>query len=166
MTALNKQALREAAEKALPAMQRLLVMPNDELFDDVLLNVDGDVDAANAFNLLTGPETVLALVDALEKAQKSNQFLKDQLSELANFNPDWDKLEASYESWREIAAELLVAKDRIAELESRIVTVKLPAACADDEYFNDGVFQPMRYERDVERALRAAGIQVIEGEGQ
>lgn len=97
-----------------------------------------------------------ALVEALEKAQKSNEFLKGQLSELANFNPDWDKLEASYESWREIAAELLVAKERIAELESR--TVKLPAACADDEYFNDGVFQPMRYERDVERALRAAGI--------
>ena len=69
----------------------------------------------------------LSLVEALEKAQKSNEFLKGQLSELANFNPDWDKLEASYESWREIAAELLVAKERIAELESR--TVKLP----DDE---------------------------------
>ncbi|CAM3362546.1 hypothetical protein SB6411_00243 [Klebsiella spallanzanii] len=53
----------------------------------------------------------------LEKAQNSNEFLKGQLSELANFNPDWDKLEASYESWREIAAELLVAKDRIAELQ-------------------------------------------------
>ncbi|HDU3753760.1 TPA: DUF550 domain-containing protein [Klebsiella pneumoniae subsp. pneumoniae] len=60
---------------------------------------------------------VLALVEALEKAQKSNEFLKGQLSELANFNPDWDKLEASYDSWREIAAELLVAKERIAELE-------------------------------------------------
>lgn len=57
------------------------------------------------------------MVEALEKAQKSNEFLKGQLSELANFNPDWDKLEASYESWREIAAELLIAKDRIAELE-------------------------------------------------
>lgn len=65
------------------------------------------------------------LVEALEKAQKSNEFLKGQLSELANFNPDWDKLEASYDSWREIAAELLVAKERIAELESRTVTVKL-----------------------------------------
>lgn len=65
----------------------------------------------------------LSLVEALEKAQKSNEFLKGQLSELANYNPDWDKLEASYKSWREIAAELLVAKDRIAELESR--TVKL-----------------------------------------
>lgn len=62
------------------------------------------------------------LVEALEKAQESNEFLKGQLSELANFNPDWDKLEASYDSWREIAAELLVAKERIAELESRAVT--------------------------------------------
>ncbi|MCL8356357.1 ead/Ea22-like family protein [Enterobacter hormaechei] len=67
---IDKQALREAAEKALPAMKRLLMMPNDELFDEALLNVDGDVDAANAFNLLTGPETVLALLDELEAAEK------------------------------------------------------------------------------------------------
>lgn len=66
MSNIDKRALREAAEKALPAMQRLLMMPNDELFDEALLNVDGDVDAANAFNLLTGPETVLALLDELE----------------------------------------------------------------------------------------------------
>lgn len=76
---------------------------------------------------LQAASTVEALVEALESAQKSNAFLKDQLSELANFNPDWDKLEASYESWREIAAELLAAKDRIAELEARTVTVQLPA---------------------------------------
>lgn len=66
MSNIDKHALREAAEKALPAMMRLLMMPNDELFDEALLNVDGDVDAANAFNLLTGPETVLALLDELE----------------------------------------------------------------------------------------------------
>lgn len=70
MSNIDKRALREAAEKALPAMQRLLMMPNDELFDEALLNVDGDVDAANAFNLLTGPETVLALLDELEAAGK------------------------------------------------------------------------------------------------
>lgn len=63
MSNIDKQALREAAEEALPAMQRLLMMPNDELFDEALLNVDGDVDAANAFNLLSGPETMLALLD-------------------------------------------------------------------------------------------------------
>ncbi|HCQ8441157.1 TPA: hypothetical protein OME29_000660 [Klebsiella oxytoca] len=79
------------------------------------------------FNRLTdGPDNILALVEAVEKAQKSNEFLKGQLSELANFNPDWDKLEASYDSWREIAAELLVAKERIAELEE--VEQKLCAA--------------------------------------
>ncbi|PQH13456.1 ead/Ea22-like family protein [Raoultella ornithinolytica] len=78
------------------------------------------------FIALANPANILALVEALEKTQKSKEFLKGQLSELANFNPDWDKLEASYESWREIAAELLVAKDRIAELEPRTLTVKLP----------------------------------------
>lgn len=66
MSNIDKHAIREAAEKALQAMKRLLMMPNDELFDEALLNVDGDVDAANAFNLLTGPETVLALLDELE----------------------------------------------------------------------------------------------------
>ena len=118
------------------------------------------------------------MVEALEKAQKSNQFLKDQLSELANFNPDWDKLEASYESWREIAAELLVAKNRIADLESRTVTVKLPLPRRKtaDDYVNDtfepcdlaAIYNACRLECEVKfkNALAAAGIQVIEGEGQ
>ncbi|HAT1683535.1 TPA: ead/Ea22-like family protein [Klebsiella oxytoca] len=66
MSNIDKQVLREAAEKALPAMQRLLMMPNDELFDEALLNVDGDVNAANVFNLLAGPETILSLLDELE----------------------------------------------------------------------------------------------------
>ncbi|EDW2525836.1 ead/Ea22-like family protein [Salmonella enterica subsp. salamae] len=68
MSNIDKQALREVAEKALPAMQRLLMMPNDELFDEAVLNVDGDVDAANAFNLSFGPETALALLDELDSA--------------------------------------------------------------------------------------------------
>lgn len=50
------------------------------------------------------------------------------------------------------------SEKRIAELEAR--EVNLPAACADDEYFIDGVFQALRYERDVERSIRAAGIGV------
>lgn len=78
MSNIDKRALREAAEKALPAMQRLLMMPNDELFDEALLNVDGDVDAANAFNLLTGPETVLALLDELEAKDKLNAELMEK----------------------------------------------------------------------------------------
>lgn len=44
----------------------------------------------------------------------------------------------------------------------KTIEIEVPAACADDEYFIDGVFQPMRYERDVERAIIAAGIKVKE----
>ena len=125
-----------------------------------------------------------ALVEALEKAQKSNEFLKGQLSELANFNPDWDKLEASYESWREIAAELLVAKERITDLESRTVTVKMPkphahliwiqAGHAPDDYWDDVAVSHSEKDRccdgserypvyarwEIEEMLAAAGIKV------
>lgn len=121
---------------------------------------------------------------ALEKAQKSNEFLKGQLSELANFNPDWDKLEASYESWREIAAELLVAKERITDLESRTVTVKMPkphahliwiqAGHAPDDYWDDVAVSHSEKDRccdgserypvyarwEIEEMLAAAGIKV------
>ena len=98
-------------------------------------------------------ERMKALVEALEKAQKSNEFLKGQLSELANFNPDWDKLEVSYDSWREIAAELLVAKERIAELESRTVKMPEPFKLAKS---SSGL--TYYYADEVNEALSAAGI--------
>lgn len=62
------------------------------------------------------------------------------------------------------ASELTDAVWRGWQASREEMEVELPAACADDEYFNDGVFQPMRYERDVERAIRASGLKVIEGE--
>lgn len=106
MTALNKQALREAAEKALPAMKRLLMMPNDELFDEALLNVDGDVGAANAFNLIAGPETMLALLDELESGEHQNGYLRNQRDE-------WEcKAISNFEECAEMSA-------RIEELESQ-----------------------------------------------
>ncbi|ECC1660274.1 DUF550 domain-containing protein [Salmonella enterica subsp. salamae] len=73
---IDKLALREVAEKALPAMQRLLMMPNDELFDEAVLNVDGDVDAANAFNLSFGPETALALLDENIQLQREKDAIE------------------------------------------------------------------------------------------
>lgn len=36
-------------------------------------------------------------------------------------------------------------------------SVSLPAAFGGDKYFIDGVFQPLRYERDCEKAVVAAG---------
>lgn len=130
MTALNKQALREAAEKALPAMKRLLMMPNDELFDEALLNVDGDVDAANAFNLIAGPETMLALLDENLQLQRNKDSLEAAaLAMRDDMREAREKLEAAEKRNAELvhnhrvhAARLIdergQLKQRIAELES------------------------------------------------
>ncbi|HBM2940171.1 TPA: ead/Ea22-like family protein [Klebsiella oxytoca] len=122
------QSLKAAAEKATPGQWVRssvrfngitdVANPMEQGNKPHVANTSEKRDAE--FIALANPANILALVEALEKAQKSNEFLKGQLSELANFNPDWDKLEASYDSWREIAAELLVAKERIAELESEV----------------------------------------------
>lgn len=134
MSNIDKRALREAAEKALPAMKRLLMMPNDELFDEALLNVDGDVDAANAFNLLTGPETVLALLDELEAKDK-------QIAELTEARDLFN-------------SKMMGFAYRVEELEAR--TVKIPYL-PDDCDRTEAHFK-------YQAALAAAGIQVIEGE--
>ncbi|HCT5182915.1 TPA: hypothetical protein OTZ38_000331 [Klebsiella michiganensis] len=99
------------------------------------------------------------LIEVLEKAQKSNEFLKGQLSELANFNLDWDKLEASYDSWREIAAELLVAKERIAELESHTVKLPKPISVLHRREFTEAHCAIYAYpEAEVNAALDEVGI--------
>ncbi|HAJ7002740.1 TPA: ead/Ea22-like family protein [Escherichia coli] len=72
MSEINYQALREAAERAIPAMERLLMLPADDdlLSEQELKDYGVDIDALNAFKFLTGPETVLALLDELEAAKK------------------------------------------------------------------------------------------------
>lgn len=87
----------------------------------------------------------VALLDELEAKDKSISFLKDQLAQLANFNPDWDKLEAATDSLREHMAELTAARKRIAELEAREVKLPNPhahliwiqAGHAPDDYWDD-----------------------------
>lgn len=113
------------------------------------------------------PASALELLDELEKAQR----------QIVNFQQSCENDPRIHEiiDLKELIAELdkrlieyagIATREarRVAELEAR--TVNLPAACADDEYFIDGVFQALRYERDVERAISAAGIKVIEGEVQ
>ena len=121
-------------------------------------------------NMFVETRDVLALLDELEAKDKSIRFLKDQLAELANFNPDWDKLEASYESWREIAAELLVAKDRIAELEAReVILPKLPTLGSDAEWYQGFAAGAEGMRNDCLLAITAAGFSAdrirINGEG-
>lgn len=75
MSEINYQALREAAERATPAMERLLMLPVDDdlLTEQELKDYGVDIDALNAFKFLTGPETVLALLDERERNQ---QYIK------------------------------------------------------------------------------------------
>ncbi|HHO9841141.1 TPA: ead/Ea22-like family protein, partial [Escherichia coli] len=72
---INYQALREAAERAIPAMERLLMLPVDDdlLSEQELKDYGVDIDALNAFKFLTGPETVLELLDERERNQ---QYIK------------------------------------------------------------------------------------------
>lgn len=75
MSEINYQALREAAERAIPAMERLLMLPADDdlLSEQELKDYGVDIDTLNAFKFLTGPETVLALLDERERSQ---QYIK------------------------------------------------------------------------------------------
>lgn len=72
---IDTLALREAAERAIPAMERLLMLPvDDDLISEQELKDYGvDIDALNAFKFLAGPETVLALLDERERNQ---QYIK------------------------------------------------------------------------------------------
>ncbi|EFE0884434.1 ead/Ea22-like family protein [Citrobacter werkmanii] len=125
MTALNKQALREAVNAANIASwgkwesykphkgaRGYEVKVGAKAVAQHCLKVD------SAFIAAANPATVLALLDELEAKDKSIGFLKDQLAQLANFNPDWDRLEAATDSLREHMAKLSAAEKRIAELES------------------------------------------------
>ncbi|MBI0768901.1 ead/Ea22-like family protein [Escherichia coli] len=74
---IDYQALREAAERAIPAMERLLMLPADDdlLSEQELKDYGVDIDALNAFKFLAGPETVLALLDERERNQ---QYIKSR----------------------------------------------------------------------------------------
>lgn len=123
-------------------------------------NLIAAANPAVILSLLAEREADKALIAAQEK---SIDFLKEQLAQLANFNPDWDKLEAATYSLREHMAELTAANKRIAELEkytkdrdeenqglmltvgrlrtepeeARTLTVKLPGRKSASDYVED-----------------------------
>ncbi|HFL4354731.1 TPA: ead/Ea22-like family protein [Escherichia coli] len=117
MSEINYQALREAAERAIPAMERLLMLPADDdlLSEQELKDYGVDIDALNAFKFLAGPETVLALLDERERNQ---QYIKRRDQENEEIALTVGKLRV----------ELEAAKKRIAELEAEPVsqTYNLP----------------------------------------
>lgn len=144
------QSLKAAAEKATQGNWRAFQYHdgrcgiggghNDEIMVCEHISKERPHDAM--FISLANPANVLALVEALEKAQRANAAQDDHINQQQD---RIDQLEKGHQeaakqinSWRRMAkqniaerekdiAELDAARQRIAELESR--TVKLPELC-------------------------------------
>ncbi|HCC6841637.1 ead/Ea22-like family protein [Escherichia coli] len=105
MNKIDYQALREAAERAIPAMERLLMLPADDdlLSEQELKDYGVDIDALNAFKFLTGPETVLALLDERER---NLQYIKSRDQENEDIALTVGKLRVELEGKDKLIAEL------------------------------------------------------------
>ena len=120
------QSLKAAAEKAIGANERLSVYKNDEIID--ISQHEGeqiDIDIAD-INLFLGeanPANILTLVEALEKAQQVDEELCKLLPPGVEYMDPPDGGDVTpLEGVRRMVADY---RQRIAELESRSVTVKL-----------------------------------------
>ena len=118
MTKINYQALREAEERAIPAMDRLLMLPVDDdlLSEQELKDYGVDIDALNAFKFLTGPETVLALLDERERNQ---QYIKRRDQENEEIALTVGKLRVELEAEEKTSAARLEALDRTHKMFQR-----------------------------------------------
>lgn len=109
---INYQALREAAERAIPAMERLLMLPADDdlLSEQELKDYGVDIDALNAFKFLAGPETVLALLDERERNQ---QYIKSRDQENEDIALTVGKLRVELEAEKQRAKDLFMENARL-----------------------------------------------------
>ena len=101
------KSLKAAANTTADAIDRLKAFPGDELIDlsqHEGEQVDIDIATLNQWYELSSPDNILALVEALEKAQRMESYWKTQCRGITDH---CEELQA-----------------RIAELESRTVTVK------------------------------------------
>ncbi|KJT60027.1 Phage protein, partial [Salmonella enterica subsp. enterica serovar Heidelberg str. RI-11-014588] len=112
MSEINYQALREVAERAIPAMERLLMLPADDdlLSEQELKDYGVDIDALNAFKFLTGPETVLALLDERER---NRQYIKSRDQENEDIALTVGKLRVELEAEKQRAKDLFMENARL-----------------------------------------------------
>ncbi|HCJ2114073.1 TPA: ead/Ea22-like family protein [Escherichia coli] len=112
MSEIDYQALREAAERAIPEMERLLMLPvDDDLISEQELKDYGvDIDALNAFKFLAGPETVLALLDERERNQ---QYIKSRDQENEEIALTVGKLRVELEAEKQRAKDLFMENARL-----------------------------------------------------
>ncbi|EPB3970678.1 ead/Ea22-like family protein [Escherichia coli] len=114
MSEIDYQALREAAERAIPAMERLLMLPADDdlLSEQELKDYGVDIDALNAFKFLAGPETVLALLDERERNQ---QYIKRRDQENEDIALTVGRLRVELEGKDSKIANLTAERDALRE---------------------------------------------------
>ncbi|EHB7664558.1 ead/Ea22-like family protein [Escherichia coli] len=87
MSNIDKRALREIAEAAVGAHERLSVMPPDDIFDISLAEgtqLDADITALNALNSAANPTTVLAMLDELEAKDSTIAAQQHEIRMLLN----------------------------------------------------------------------------------
>lgn len=109
---INYQELREVAERAIPAMERLLMLPADDdlLSEQELKDYGVDIDALNAFKFLTGPETVLELLDERER---NKQYIKRRDQENEDIALTVGKLRVELEAEKQRAKVLFMENARL-----------------------------------------------------
>nr|WP_097444668.1 ead/Ea22-like family protein [Escherichia coli] len=178
MSEINYQALREVAERAIPAMERLLMLPADDdlLSEQELKDYGVDIDALNAFKFLTGPETVLALLDERER---NLQYIKRRDQENEEIALTVGKLRVELEAaennlidsechvaeleeaLRDKQALLEASEKRIAELEDREILLPERSSMLHRTDFHDDYQTVMAYKvSEVIDAIRATGIRI------
>ncbi|WP_394813897.1 ead/Ea22-like family protein [Escherichia albertii] len=168
MSEINYQALREAAERAIPAMERLLMLPADDdlLSEQELKDYGVDIDALNAFKFLAGPETVLALLDERERNQ---QYIKSRDQENEDIALTVGKLRVELEAAKSKLNEqreyyegvISDGSKRIAELEEREILLPERSSMLHRTDFHDDYQTVMAYKvSEVIAAIRVAGIRI------
>ncbi|EEZ7211788.1 ead/Ea22-like family protein, partial [Escherichia coli] len=118
---IDYQALREVAERAIPAMERLLMLPVDDdlLSEQELKDYGVDIDALYAFKFLAGPETVLALLDEINALEETRINDVCRIAELTKqLESAKSKLNEQREYYEGVISD---GSKRIAELESNEV---------------------------------------------
>ena len=168
MSEINYQALRDAAERAIPAMERLLMLPvDDDLISEQELKDSGvDIDALNAFKILAGPETVLALLDERERNQ---QYIKrrDQENEdialtVGKLRVELEETKSKLNEQREYYEGVIAdGSKRIAELEEQEILLPERSSMLHRTDFHDDYQTVMAYKvSEVIDAIRATGIRI------
>lgn len=149
------QSLKAAAENAIGAHERLAAYPYGEIIDISQHEgeqIDIDITDLNEFNKEANPVNILALVEAMEKAQQRiDELLPSNrnmlMPALGGLSRDHlvVTIQTVVDNYSALHTKWLEDRQRIAELESR--TVKLPkphahliwiqAGHAPDDYWDD-----------------------------